>query len=158
MIPAPEDEYDNGRPLYLLSTFHYEENQVGVTSPDLPGCVTVSKDETDAIKCAKEALGLHIYGMEVDGESIPAPSSIKNLPQKKGTICVLVDVWMPLIRASVKEYSVKKTLTIPAWMDRAAKEAGIKNYSLMLQVAIAQELGIDIKAETPFSHPAPTIA
>ncbi|WP_286934742.1 MULTISPECIES: type II toxin-antitoxin system HicB family antitoxin [Aminobacterium] len=124
----------------------------------MPGCVTVSKDETDAIKCAKEALGLHIYGMEVDGESIPAPSSIKNLPQKKGTICVLVDVWMPLIRASVKEYSVKKTLTIPAWMDRAAKEAGIKNYSLMLQVAIAQELGIDIKAETPFSHPAPTIA
>lgn len=57
--------------------FHYEENQVGVTFPDLPGCVTVSKDETDAIKCAKEALGLHIYGMEVDGEPIPTPSSIK---------------------------------------------------------------------------------
>ncbi len=120
----------------------------------MPGCVTVSKDETDAIKCAKEALGLHIYGMEVDGEPIPTPSSIK----RKGAAYVLIEVWMPLIRASIKEYSVKKTLAIPAWMDRAAKEAGIKNYSLMLQVAIAQELGIDIKAETPFSHPAPTIA
>jgi predicted RNase H-like HicB family nuclease len=78
--------------------FHYEENQVGVTFPDLPGCVTVGKDETDAIKCAKEALGLHLYGIEVDGESIPAPSSIKSLSQKKGVACVLIEVLMPPIR------------------------------------------------------------
>ncbi|EEX48501.1 MULTISPECIES: type II toxin-antitoxin system HicB family antitoxin [Jonquetella] len=119
---------------------HYEAHQVGVTFPDLPGCVTVGKDATEAIYRAKEALGLHLVGMEDDHDTIPAPSQEAQLSTEEKAIYVLIEVWMPLIRAAVREPYVRKSVTVPAWMDKAAKKAGL-NYSQLLQAAIAQSIG-----------------
>ena len=47
----------------------------GVYFPDLPGCVSHGEDFDHARAMAKEALGLHIYGMEKDGDEIPEPTS-----------------------------------------------------------------------------------
>ena len=121
---------------------HYDVNgQVGVTFPDFPGCVTAGADEAEALREAKDALGLHLYGMERDGETIPAPTKLLDLQESPNTRSVLVDVWMPYIRSAVKEPSVKKTLTIPAWLDRAAEAAGV-NYSKILQAALCEALNV----------------
>lgn len=49
----------------------------GVRFPDFPGCVTAGIDFDDARRMAREALALHIAGMEEDGEPIPQPSSFE---------------------------------------------------------------------------------
>lgn len=42
--------------------------------PDLPGCTSYGETLGEAQKNAQDALGLHLYGMEQDGDQIPAPS------------------------------------------------------------------------------------
>ena len=121
---------------------HYDVlGQVGVTFPDLPGCVTAGADEAEALREAKEALGLHLYGMERDGEAIPAPTRLLDVGESENARSILVDVWMPAIRSAVKEPSVKKTLTLPAWLNKLAVEAKI-NFSQVLQEGLKARLGV----------------
>jgi predicted RNase H-like HicB family nuclease len=46
-------------------------------------------------KNAKEAMALHLYEMEADGEEIPEPSDIQDIKTEKNQAFVLVEVWMP---------------------------------------------------------------
>ena len=126
-----------------IALLDYEEDGVHVTFPDLPGCVSFGKDEAEAIKEAREALGLHLWGMEDDGDTPPAPSSIRTLteavkPQSNETF-FLVDAFMPVIREKMAQRFVKKTLSIPAWLNTEAENYGI-NFSKTLQKALKQEL------------------
>lgn len=57
-----------------LAVFEPTETGYSVYFPDLPGCVSYGENFEDAQKQAAEALGLHIYGMEKDGDVIPVPS------------------------------------------------------------------------------------
>ena len=50
-------------------------NGFSVYFPDLPGCASYGDTLTEAQKNAQDALALHLYGMEKDGELIPAPSA-----------------------------------------------------------------------------------
>ena len=54
---------------------------------------------------------------------------------------VLVGVWMPIVRKAVNNKSIKKTLSIPQWLDMMAREQDI-NFSFVLQEALKRELGI----------------
>lgn len=126
-----------------IALLDYEEDGVHVTFPDLPGCVSFGKDEAEAVKEAREALGLHLWGMEDDGDTPPAPSSIRTLtetvkPQSNETF-FLVDAFMPVIREKMAQRFVKKTLSIPAWLNTEAENYGI-NFSKTLQKALKQEL------------------
>lgn len=126
-----------------IALLDYEEDGVHVTFPDLPGCVSFGKDEAEAVKEAREALGLHLWGMEEDGDTPPAPSSIRALteaekPQSNETF-FLVDAFMPVIREKMAQRFVKKTLSIPAWLNTEAENYGI-NFSKTLQKALKQEL------------------
>lgn len=58
----------------FLAVFEPTESGYSVYFPDLPGCVSYGADFEDARKQAAEALGLHIYSMEKDGDEIPTPS------------------------------------------------------------------------------------
>jgi len=51
----------------------------GVYFPDLPGCVSIGDDFDHAWDTAEEALGLHLYCMERDGNEIPVSSIYENL-------------------------------------------------------------------------------
>ncbi len=122
--------------------FHfYEDGHIGIVFPDFPGCVSCGKSEEEAMRMAKEALGLHIFGMEEDGDPIPAPSRIADVPLEKNQALVFVETWMPLVREKVAGSSVKKTLTIPFWLDEIAREKRV-NYSQILQAALKEHLGV----------------
>lgn len=120
----------------------YEEGyEIAVTFPDLPGCATSGETERDAVSAGREALGLHLFGMEEDGEAIPSPSLAKDIELEDGEVIAMIDVFMPSIRLSQKNRAVNRTVTLPAWLNAKAIECGI-NFSQLLQDAIKKEIGI----------------
>ena len=118
-----------------------KEGSVGVRFPDLPGCIAVGDTTEEALEDAKSSLALHLYGMEQDGEPIPAPSDIRSLKLEEGDVPSMVEVNMKIYRARFLTRSVKKTLTIPYWLDLAAEDAGL-NFSQELQNALKAKLHI----------------
>lgn len=124
-----------------LAVLTFADDGISIEFPDLPGCLSCADTEEDALQCAQEALGLHLFGMEQDGDTIPAPSSIQSLTLDPDQAAVLVSVYMPLVRNQVKTVSVKKTLTIPAWINALAEEQHI-NFSQVLQDALKERIGV----------------
>ena len=118
-----------------------EADGVSVEFPDLPGCLTCGDTEEEALKNAKEALALHLYGMEQDGDPIPEPSKIKDLKSDEGQIYALVEVWMVPFRDKMANKAEKITTTIPRWLKSIGDERGI-SYSDILQKALKEYLGV----------------
>lgn len=121
--------------------FHYEGNLIGVTFPDLPGCVSCGDTETEALEMAGEALGLHLYGMERDEDTIPTPTALRDVAVGPDDCAVFVEAWMPPIRWELRNKVVKKTLTIPRWLNDIAEKHDV-NFSHMLQDALKHHLGV----------------
>lgn len=120
----------------------FDEDGISVEFPDLPGCLTCGDSTEEAISRAKEALGLHLYGMEEDNDLIPEPTNIKNLHLEYDQIPVLIDVVMPIYRKAIENQSVKKTLTIPQWLNKEAIKQDV-NFSQILQDALKDYLGLN---------------
>lgn len=127
----------------FVAVFSYDEDGISIVFPDLPGCYPCAdKDDTDmAIANAKEALGLHIWGMEQDGEEIPVSSKITDIALSAGQVPVIIDVFMPPIRERINSKFVKKTLSLPAWLAAKADEDGV-NCSRVFQNALMDYLGV----------------
>lgn len=122
-----------------IAVFSFDSDGVSVEFPDLPGCLPCGQTQDEALHNAQEALGLHLYGMEQDGEEIPSPTPISQMHLEENEVAVLVSAYMPLVRNQVQNAIVKKTLTIPAWLNALAEEEGI-NFSQALQSALKNML------------------
>ena len=126
--------------LIYLAIFDYGEDGITVTFPDFPGCFTFGKDDAEAVKNAEKALGLHIYGMQQDGDAIPECSKGYMLHTDENQRIFLVQTNMAAVRMEIKPVYVKKTLTIRAGLNRAAQDAGI-NFSAVLNDTLEKMLG-----------------
>lgn len=104
--------------------FYYDDDGISIEFPDLLECLPCADTSAAAFRNAKEALGLHLYGMEQDQEPIPEPTPIHELHPEEGCVMVMVEVFMPAVRDRINHRVVKKTLTIPAWLNRAAEKDG----------------------------------
>ena len=122
--------------------FSYDEDGISVEFPDIPGCLTAGQTTEEALKNAKEALELVLYGFEEDQEEIPAPSDIRTLNTEHNQTIVLVEVWMIPVRDYMKNKAVKKTLTLPKWLNDMAEENHV-NFSRLLQQALKDYLGLE---------------
>lgn len=127
-----------------VALFSYDDDGISIDFPDLPGCCPCADSTEEALKNAKEALGLHIWGMEQDGEELPNASPITQLTLSHNQIPVLVDVFMPPIRERINSKFVKKTLSLPAWLAAKADEDGV-NCSKIFQTALMEYLHVDGK-------------
>lgn len=56
-----------------MAVFQKEKDGYSVRFPQLDGCLTEGDDFQSALRMAQEAMSLHLYGMEQDGEEIPEP-------------------------------------------------------------------------------------
>jgi predicted RNase H-like HicB family nuclease len=121
--------------------FTYADDGISIEFPDLPGCLPSADTTEEAIKNAKEAMALHLYTSEQDNEIISEPTSIDRIQTEQGQTVVLIEVWMPIYRDAIENKSIKKTLTIPKWLNDAAEENHI-NFSQILQDALKKTLGI----------------
>lgn len=128
------------------AAFHYAPEGVSVRFPDLPGCLTSGDTAEQALEEAKEALGGFLFAMEEDHEAIPEPSPLDAIiaALEDGEAACDVQVYMPPIRelmGRLDNKAVKKTLTIPKWLNDAAEEQNL-NFSQELQDALKQRLGM----------------
>jgi len=121
--------------------FSYAADGVTIEFPDLPGCLPCGETTEEALKNAKEAMALHLWGIENDNEPIPEPTPIDEIKLKPNQVVVLVEVYMPIYRDAIENQSVKKTLTIPQWLNKIAEENHV-NFSQVLQNALKEHLGI----------------
>ncbi|MBN1035800.1 UNVERIFIED_ORG: HicB family protein [Clostridium botulinum] len=132
----------NAKDMYVFpAIFTYDNDGISIEFPDLPGCLSCADTTHEAIKMAKEALALHLYGMEEDNENIPKDTPINNLTLLENQIPMLIEVYMPLYRTAIENQSIKKTLTIPQWLNKLAEKNEI-NFSQILQAALKEQLGI----------------
>lgn len=115
--------------------FRQKESQVVILFPDFDGCLSASDTIKDAPKNAREALGLHLVGYEEENIPIPEPTNIKDLNLKQNEISFLVEIFMPAFRDKVKNSFVKKTLSIPAFLNALGEKNNI-NFSKLLQDAL----------------------
>ena len=111
--------------------------------PDLPGCVSFGETFEDAEREARDALGLHIYGMEKDGEPLPAPSAHPEIDPAtaEGYLVSVVTVFPDLVECELDNRRVRTNVTLPAWLKAAAEKRKV-NYSQILEAALVEYLGI----------------
>ena len=127
----------------FIAFFEYADDGISISFPDLPGCFSSAPadDVEKAIRNAREALGLHLFGMEQDGEMIPDPTFVFHMDSGSNTVPVLIDVFMPVIRATVKTSYVKKTVSLPAWLAAAADQRKV-NCSKVFQEALVSYMNL----------------
>lgn len=124
------------------AVFSYEPDQeIAVVFPDLD-VATSGENEKDALFSARELLGCVMYGLEQDGEPIPAPTALSEVTLEGNERAVLVDVYMPSVRMAQNNKSVNRTVTLPAWLNAAALERNI-NFSQVLQDALKAQIGVN---------------
>jgi len=125
---------------YLYPALFTKEDDGGysIEFPDLPGCFTCGDDIEEALSMAKEALELHLYCLEKDGDAIPSPSEVK--PSSDSESVYLVSVFMPPVRDEMSQQRVKKTLTIPKWLNDYGNQKHI-NFSQVLENALLIKAG-----------------
>lgn len=127
--------------LFYPAVFHAaEEGGFWVTFPDIPECMTQGNNMQQAYEMAVDALGLSLSTMEEAGEPIPAASSLDAVDPEDGTL-VIVEFDMAEYRRRHSTKAVKKTLSIPEWLNEAAVRANI-NFSQILQNALMEKLGM----------------
>ena len=117
----------------------YTDKGISIEFPDLPGCLPCADTSEEAVKNAKEALGLHLWGMEKDNDPLPEPTDISKIHHSNDEALLLVEVFMPPIRDRLNNKYVKKTLSIPQWLNAEAEHAGV-NFSLILQNGLKEYL------------------
>ena len=121
--------------------FVEDDGKIGVDIPDIKGCHTFGDNLTEAMEMAKDALEMMLVSYEDDNQDIPAPSKIKDINADGFVSYVLADTdeW----RREFDSKAVKKTLSIPSWLNFRAERADI-NFSQTLKEALCQILGVSL--------------
>lgn len=128
--------------LFYPALFHKaEEGGFWISFPDFPECFTEGDDITQAYEMAVEALGLAVTSRKKEKEEIPEPTEIDKLSLEDG-ILVIVEFDMLEYQKKHNSRAVKKTLSIPAWLNEEATAMGV-NFSQVLQEALKEKINAD---------------
>jgi len=133
--------------------FFKEESGYSVIFPDLE-LATCGETIKEAMEMAVDCLAGYLHTCQMDGDTIPEPSDLSDIDPE--AVAKELDPDSPMCEAFVNivsvdvasyakehfEKSVKKTLTIPAWLNNAALEKGI-NFSQVLQDALKAQLHLE---------------
>ena len=113
------------------AVFHREEDSYWVEFPDLPGCYSYGSSVEETMVCAQEAMAGYILTLLEQERPIAVPSDMGTLFAEDG--------FTSLVSCNIDQYketrAVKKTLTIPAWLNDRAMAKGV-NFSQVLQEAL----------------------
>lgn len=130
--------------------FCKENNGYSVLFPDLNWLATCGDTLEEAMAMAVDCLAGYLYQCRKDREPVPSPSKMADLHPEEYLAELSEDsvseYFVNMVSVDVESYakehfekSIKKTLSIPAWMNKAALERGI-NFSQVLQEALLEKL------------------
>ena len=140
--------------------FFHEDNGYSVVFPDLNWLSTCGDTFEESMEMAVECLAGYLHTCQMDGDNIPKPSKLSDIdPQavakELDPDAPMCESFVNMVSVDVASYaketqkngkarsekSVKKTLTIPAWLNAAALEHNV-NFSQVLQDALKAQLHI----------------
>ena len=124
--------------VFYKAIFERGNGNYGVSFPALDGCFSGGDTFEVAYLNAQEALGLYITTLEADGEKVPHDVSEEEIKTEKNEVIAVVGCDPEKYRP---KKAVKKTLTIPYWLNVKAEEKHI-NFSSVLQEALKEKLGV----------------
>ena len=119
--------------------FTLEDNEYWVEFVDLKGCFSDGKTLAEAMENAKEAMGLFLEDLN---EYPECTTNIKSLKLEENQIVSFVSVDLEEHKRKYENKSVKKTLSIPAWLNTIAEKENV-NFSQILQKALIDTLNVD---------------
>jgi len=124
---------------YVYPAIFTEEQsgQYSVVFPDFESCYTSGDSLAEAIEMAEDVLVLTLYDMEEDNLPIPKASPIHSV--KSNDIVSLIACDTIEYRKLYDNKAVKKTLTIPNWLNTEAEKRNI-NFSSVLRDALIEQL------------------
>ena len=126
--------------LFYPAIFHVaEEGGYWVTFPDFVGCLTQGETVAETYAMAAEALGLVLEDYLPAKKVLPKPSEPKDINLEKDDTIVMIEFDYDEYRRKHNSKAVKKTLTIPQWLNEEAMAMGI-NFSQVLQEALLQKI------------------
>lgn len=116
-----------------------EKGMYSVSFPDIEGCVTCGNDLSHAMEMAEDALSLMLYDMEEEGRAIPAATQLCDIETENPAFATYISADTFEYRKKFNNRAVKKTLSIPSWLNDSAIAAGL-NFSQVLQDALKAHL------------------
>ena len=123
--------------IFYPAVFHPEDVGFSGRVPDIDGCFSEGDTMEEAAEMTFDAIGLCLE----ECEAPPAASSLTDIHVENGDFLVLVPFDRLAYMKKHDAHAVKKTLTIPAWLNTMAEEQHI-NFSSVLQRALKQQLKI----------------
>ncbi len=127
--------------VFYPAIFTKEDIGYSVRFPDLQGCFTEGDTLEEAYKMSQEAMGLW-FERDKPGEfNYPSASDICNIGLSENEQIVLIEFDPVEYMKHTSTKSVKKTLTIPEWLNTLAEENNI-NFSNVLQNALRENLNV----------------
>lgn len=126
--------------IYPAIFYHEDDGRYSVIFPDLNDLATYGDTLADAFAMAQEACGQYLFTSLRDGEQLPAATPVNEVEKDDddalvNLICVNLDEYA----RNYDDKAVKKTLSIPAWLNTACENYGI-NYSKVLRDALIAKL------------------
>ena len=126
--------------LFYPALFHKaEEGGFWVSFPDIPECLTQGDDMAQAYEMAVEALGLALTCREKEQQSIPSSSDPTTISPEPDPFLVVIEFDMLAYKKRTNSCAVKKTLSIPEWLNEAAINMDL-NFSQVLQEALIAKI------------------
>lgn len=126
--------------LFYPALFHKaEEGGFWVSFPDLPECLTQGDDLAQTYEMAIDALGLALSCREKEHQPIPAASDPTTITPEPDSFLAIIEFDMLAYKKRTNSKAVKKTLSIPEWLNEAAMAMGL-NFSQVLQEALIAKI------------------
>ena len=125
------------RKMTYLAVFEPVENGAySVYFPNVAGCISYGKNFQEAQAMAQEALELHIYGMEKDGDELPI-ENFSNIQTNAGDIVYAITIYPDFVKKEMDNRRVRTNCTIPYDLKQKAEIRGI-NFSQVLEAALEE--------------------
>ena len=126
--------------LFYPALFHKaEEGGFWVSFPDIPECLTQGDDVTQAYEMAVDALGLALTSREKEHQPVPTVSDPTTITPEPDSFLVVIEFDMLAYKKRTNSRAVKKTLSIPEWLNEAAIDMDL-NFSQVLQEALLAKI------------------
>lgn len=122
--------------VFYPCTIKKEDNLYYVKFLDFPDCFTDGDTMEEAVRNAKDVLEGVAFSYLKNNKPLPEASYSENISD-----VVYIDLWLDLLQDKVNNQSIKKTLTIPKWLNDLAEEQSA-NFSAILQLGLKEYLGI----------------
>lgn len=128
--------------LFYPALFTQEDIGYSITFPDLEGCFTEADTLQEGYQMAVDAIGLYLEDFDLSKDNLPVASNPKDIQYSSDEFIVIIEFDYIEYQKRHNKKAVKKTLTIPAWLNTMAEQQHI-NFSKVLQIALKQQLNID---------------